>query len=220
MDDCEAAHGLLAQDVNALSSFAFVLAGVAVVAAVRRGRLRPPAAWFAVLATGEGAGSLLFHGAPSRLADLAHDAPLLGLVAYGAGWHVGRARSPAAADRWAVAASVAALAVAGVAWLVDVGATTGLTVVLVAAGGLSAMAPSARRLAAESGAAAVWTPGLLVAGAAGIAAWFAGRSTSPWCDPTSWWQPHAVWHVVAAGLLAAWIVRTAANRGDGAVTAS
>ena len=38
--------------------------------------------------------------------------------------------------------------------------------------------------------------GLVVAG---LAAYVAGRSASPFCDPHSWIQPHAAWHVLAAG---------------------
>ena len=31
-----------------------------------------------------------------------------------------------------------------------------------------------------------------------IVAYVAGRSGSPWCRPTSLWQPHAAWHVLSA----------------------
>jgi hypothetical protein len=31
-----------------------------------------------------------------------------------------------------------------------------------------------------------------------------GRTASPWCDPDSLLQGHAVWHLLAAAALAAW----------------
>jgi hypothetical protein len=44
----------------------------------------------------------------------------------------------------------------------------------------------------------------LAAGAAGVACWWAGRSTSPWCDPDRLLQPHAAWHLLGAAALACW----------------
>jgi hypothetical protein len=56
----------------------------------------------------------------------------------------------------------------------------------------------------------IWrtAPGRLSAAllAAALAAYAAGRTGSPLCDPDSWIQLHAVWHVLAAGsaLALAW----------------
>jgi hypothetical protein len=44
----------------------------------------------------------------------------------------------------------------------------------------------------------------LAAAAAGAACWWAGRTTSPWCDPDSLLQPHAAWHLLGAFALATW----------------
>jgi hypothetical protein len=44
----------------------------------------------------------------------------------------------------------------------------------------------------------------LAAAAAGAACWWAGRTTSPWCDPDSLIQCHAAWHLLGATALAAW----------------
>jgi hypothetical protein len=44
----------------------------------------------------------------------------------------------------------------------------------------------------------------LAATAAGLACWWAGRTTSPWCDPDRLLQPHAAWHLLGAAALAAW----------------
>jgi hypothetical protein len=44
----------------------------------------------------------------------------------------------------------------------------------------------------------------LASAAAGAACWWAGRTASPLCDPRSLLQPHAAWHLLGAGALAAW----------------
>jgi hypothetical protein len=44
----------------------------------------------------------------------------------------------------------------------------------------------------------------LASAAAGAACWWAGRTASPLCDPGSLLQPHAAWHLLGAGALAAW----------------
>jgi hypothetical protein len=49
-----------------------------------------------------------------------------------------------------------------------------------------------------------------------VAAYVAGRSGSPWCRPSSIWQPHAAWHVLSAlglGAAAALVSRPAGRRG-------
>ena len=42
--------------------------------------------------------------------------------------------------------------------------------------------------------------------AAGAVCWWAGRTSSPWCDPDRLLQPHAAWHLLGAAALAAWAV--------------
>ncbi len=54
--------------------------------------------------------------------------------------------------------------------------------------------PGGRRVAAVAAAAA----------AIGLAAYAAGRTGSPLCDPDALAQPHAAWHAAAATSLAAW----------------
>lgn len=50
------------------------------------------------------------------------------------------------------------------------------------------------------------TPVVLAAGLAVMAsaAYAAGRTSAPWCDPESWAQPHAAWHILVACALALW----------------
>lgn len=57
-----------------------------------------------------------------------------------------------------------------------------------------AFAPDARR--------AVQVAAMALAG--GAAAYALGRTGSPACDPESWLQPHAAWHVAMAVGLGAW----------------
>jgi hypothetical protein len=44
----------------------------------------------------------------------------------------------------------------------------------------------------------------MAAAAAGAAAWWLGRTASPWCDPDSPLQAHAAWHLLGAAALACW----------------
>jgi hypothetical protein len=44
----------------------------------------------------------------------------------------------------------------------------------------------------------------LAAAVVGAACWWAGRTTSPWCDPDALLQLHAAWHLLGAAALAAW----------------
>ncbi len=43
-----------------------------------------------------------------------------------------------------------------------------------------------------------------VLGALAVAAYAAGRTGSPLCDPGSWVQPHGAWHMLSAAALAIW----------------
>jgi hypothetical protein len=49
-------------------------------------------------------------------------------------------------------------------------------------------------------------------GAAGLAAYVAGRTGGPLCRPESLWQPHAAWHVLVAVALAAAVVAAGESR--------
>lgn len=49
-----------------------------------------------------------------------------------------------------------------------------------------------------------------VAIALGGVAWFLGRTDGPLCAPSSWFQWHAVWHVLAATAAASALVATTA----------
>ena len=165
--DCEqAVAGLLTQPINALSSLAFIPAGVLTVVAGMRatGLLRVQIAGFAGALIAVGLGSFAYHGPQPAWAGRAHDGSII--------------------------------------------------LALVSAILLTATAGGRRKR--------IWRTGLgrlsaaLVAAA--LAAYAAGRTGSPLCDPDSWIQLHAMWHVLAAGsaLALAWAAAAAhADRRNG-----
>jgi 1-acyl-sn-glycerol-3-phosphate acyltransferase len=203
------------QDVNAWTSFAYLLPAAVALRWAMRGRAGAAFWLFAALAALEAAGSVLYHGIGGDVAQALHDLPLLGLGGFVAGWHIGRARRDAdgasSAERLAVVGAVATTAVGGVAWLIapaSVSAVLGLAIVAVVTAEVTA---HRRRLPM------VWTgaPAALLAVAA--LAWVLGKDTSPWCDAASIVQWHGAWHVLSALVLAAWIERVGAaghGRGD------
>ena len=171
--DCEAiTSGVLGQPVNAVSTIAFLVAGVWVV---RRGS-RPR--WIGIALIATGLGSFLFHGPMPPGSELAHDVSLAWLLAviagHGTKWEnwaklptalilaVVTFLLPGVADPFAVLLSI--LAVGSVLWRDRSWATIGP---------------------------------LLMAGIAGIYGRL-GATGGPLCNPSSLWQPHAVWHVLAA----------------------
>jgi 1-acyl-sn-glycerol-3-phosphate acyltransferase len=213
--DCEDTTGTIAQDVNSWTSFGFLAGAAVLVVALLAGRARR-ATWVLVAALAiEGVGSILFHGSPSDLAQVLHDAGLLALLGFVAGWHVGRLRpgghdlgSTISADRSAVAGAAIGAALGCLVLVAPALSTIGtgvLAIVVVAA------EVGARR----RGRAPVWRLGLVVLGGIAVATWFAGRSDAPTCDPQSWMQWHGVWHLMSALVVVAWADVTMGRRGDG-----
>ena len=81
--DCEAIRdGWLAQPTNAVSSLAYVAAGVWLGRrlATRPGGVTPLGAGYVVLLVGNGLGSFAYHGPQLTGAEVAHDIPAVGLV--------------------------------------------------------------------------------------------------------------------------------------------
>src|SRR5688500_11401708 len=112
--DCERiVGGALAQPVLAITSLAYVVAGIAVLWWATR--LRAPLAGTAgVVLVAVGAGSFAFHGPQPSWAGLAHDWPIIAVGAvYAAGlvW----SRRPQWRSTWAPAAGVFALGLAAYA---------------------------------------------------------------------------------------------------------
>jgi len=176
--DCELVRGaLIGQPANTITTVAFVIAGLAVAS-------RADMRWVGVAMIATGVGSLLFHGPMPPGSEWAHDTSLAWLILVVAGW--GRRW-----ERWTrlpglillglifVAAPVAADPVA----VALIAATVGL--ILIADRSTHSLGP------------------LALLGAAAIVGRL-GATGGPLCDPTSLWQPHALWHVAAAGSVAWW----------------
>jgi len=196
--DCELRDDwLLEQDVNAWTSLAYVAAGAVLVGEVRRRRLPPAVYALAAMAIAEGFGSLAYHGADSDVGQFLHDVPLIGVLGFVAGWHVGRLRS--VADRGALVGTAIGLVVSSVMWAVTPGAVNiavATAVVVIAAGSWQARRWRMTR---------VWTGPVLVLGVTAIVFWAIGTPGSPACDADSWLQPHGVWHVLTALVALAWV---------------
>lgn len=184
--------GWLGQPANTVTSVAFVVAGVAIVLA-RRGGLSPAhRAWYAVLVTAVGIGSVIQHGPHPPWQAYAHDLPLATVLAFVA--------ADAAADlsgrRWL-----------SWAWL----PVPGVMVLAVAAGADASVAVQAA-LAVLAIGLGLWRAArrptlrrtILVALALLAAGALVGSVTdrTSLCQPDSLLQGHAAWHVLSA--LALW----------------
>ena len=152
---------------------------------------------FAFVVAAEGVGSWLYHGAASDLSQYLHDVPLIGALAFVAGWHLGRLVG--ASDRGSIVGLVVGVAVASALWAIAPGATNATAGVAVVAIVVASL------IARRRGLPGVWSPALLVLGAIAIATWLLGRPDSPVCDDGSWLQPHGLWHAMTAVLALAWV---------------
>lgn len=173
--DCELIRSdLWGQPANAISSLAFLVAGIALL------RSRPVIGW---LTCGVAAGSFLFHGPMPAGAEWAHDtslaALLLGLMLEG---------SP--------------LALAGLGTVT--GALFGLFPVITDASIIVLAVLAAGVLVRRGDLAAPQTKaaGAILAGSGAVAA--LARTGGPLCRPGSWLQGHALWHIGAACALYIW----------------
>lgn len=185
--------GPLLEPIAAYTSAAFVLAALAIVALAARARgLDRTRVVFAVLVAGIGVGSFIQHGPNPAYADLLHDLPLLGTLAFVA------ADSLAALVRrervwwWWAAPTVAAVPLILAAPL----AGDGAQVVVAAAAVVLTLARARRERPVRRRVG--WAVGLL---AVGSIIGTLSRGGWPLCDPESLWQGHAVWHVLAAAAL-------------------
>jgi 1-acyl-sn-glycerol-3-phosphate acyltransferase len=198
--DCEVRDDwFLEQDVNAWSSLGYLVAGMVLAWEVYRSRLPRAVYALGLLAAVEGVGSFLYHGAASDISQFLHDVPLIGALAFVAGWHVGRLRDRA--DTGALVGTVVGVAVSMALWAWAPDATN------IAVGVAVAVIVVASSAARARGLTAVWSLPLFVLGGVAIAMWVAGTPDSPVCDQDSWVQPHGVWHVLTAVLALAWVDR-------------
>lgn len=176
--DCEMlVEGFLKQPANALTTLAFVVAGVFVL-------IRPRMRWVGWGLVATGVGSFIFHGPMPSWGEWIHDVTMVWLILIIAGlgrrWErftqlpglaalsVLLAFTPALGDPLAVA--LTALAVVGLMW--------------------------------RDRSPALFGSMMLLAGAAVLGRM--GTSEGPWCEPDSFLQPHGAWHVGAAIAVAWW----------------
>lgn len=180
--DCELiGPGFLGQPVNALTAlvFVFVVVGLWVMR-------RSPARWigFGMIATG--VGSFLFHGPMPTGSEWAHDVSLAWLILLIAG-------TGQSWERWT---HLPGLAVLGVLFAVAPGVADPVAVALVVVAAIFQVRRDPRSTLILLGA----------VGALGILGRL-GATGGPLCDPDSLLQPHGLWHVGAAVMVAWWALR-------------
>jgi 1-acyl-sn-glycerol-3-phosphate acyltransferase len=201
--DCETRDSWFwQQDVNTVTSFAYVVVGAVVLGAVVRRRLPRAFAVLGVTAALAGFGSVWYHADSGDVGHAVHDVGLLAMLGFLAGWHVGRLLDATGAG--AIVGAVLAAVAGGVAFPFSGASTNVLVGVAVAALVTSELAARVRGLPP------VWTAPLVVLVAVAGGVWALGTPDSPICDDASLLQPHGVWHVLSAMTVLAWADRATA----------
>ena len=208
LGDCEAIHsGFLAQPVNAWSSLAFAVVGLAVgmSAGAAKDRERIDRAVFGLLLVATGIGSFFFHGPRPPFGQFLHDAGFLATL-----WFLLTANLTGAygiSDRDTRIAEGAGIAVIAAILGLAPGATNVMAVILVV--GLIVGDIALRRQSPPS---PRWYATALVALGIGFAMFLAGRTGSPLCDSMRLLQAHAGWHMLAAVFLGSYFFATVPAR--------
>lgn len=198
--DCEAiTEGLLAQPVNALSSVAYIIAGLWLVSRAVRNRAAETVTQivFGLTLSGVGAGSFAFHGPMPPGARLVHDLTIAAVFA------VILARGVGSLWRWSepsvVAGFIGITAAAGAVMALSPGTGAVLSgLVGVAAVGIEVFVYRTGRRGPLSSRLARWllviVALLIVAGLVQLL----GRTGALLCNPDSAYQAHALWHILTA----------------------
>lgn len=202
--DCEAVRaGWLGQPANTLSSLAFLVVGGWLLARARHAPARAAELrLFAASAIATAVGSVAFHGPNPSWGQWAHDTPiaaglLLATVVDIAAF-TGRRR------RELVAWLAGSAAIGLLLWFVPDAQRVVFGVLGVGFGGLELIAVRRRMRPWPGGHDfGLW---MSVAGtfAVGVGAFFLGRMPA-FCDPTSSFQLHAVWHLLQAFTIGAYV---------------
>ena len=189
--------GLLREPISAVSSLAFVVAGIAVLLRARRATSAPArnraVVILGALMIGVGLGSVAQHGPNPWWADLAHDLPLLATLAFlgadAVADLIGRHRQ----WWWWLGPTLALVPLIHLAPRAGDLAQVGVAVIAIALGVARAVRrPPLRR-------ATWWALGTLaVSGVTGRLSDTGG----PLCFPGGWWHGHTFWHVGASVALA------------------
>lgn len=208
--DCEAIHeGFLSQPSNAISSLAFVLAAAWI--ARRAARVPSERAELLVLAAivaANGSGSFGFHGPFGASFRWFHDLSALSIPLFVAVHDAGLVRGTPIRTRMVeIGAGVAVIGASLAIWphlLVPFGV---MGAVAAGLGELAAFRAGYRPRPRHATGMQLLAWGVVL-GALTVAglAFLLGRSTSPWCHPSSLLQAHAAWHVLvaAASVAYAW----------------
>lgn len=195
--DCELIHsGLLVQPVNALTSLAFVIVGLAVAFRGRRGPTSRAMA-FAALLVAVGIGSLAFHGPQLPGAQLLHDTSIHLLLAFVVLYRLGDGPDGVSAGALAMVGAASVLVVVALP-----GFAAAITAMLTATAVLVEVRWHARTSQARHEPRVTWAL-VAVLAVAGVC-FVLGRTGAPTCDPLGVLQFHGLWHVGAATALGLW----------------
>ena len=206
--DCEEiGTGFLAQPVNAITSLAFTVVGLAMIgwARVAVGRERTVRWLFVLAMAATGLGSFLYHGPQWTGSRFLHDVTFLAVLA------ILVVADMAAARRWRD--RTMALALGGVVALSSVILLIAPDITNVLTGiGLVLLAGSDLMLFGRSGRGSPWYLAAIAMFALALVALVLGRTGSPVCEPGTVLQAHGLWHLLAAGALGAYAVATGERR--------
>jgi predicted membrane channel-forming protein YqfA (hemolysin III family) len=192
---CEAfSAGIILQPINTLSSLALIATGLWLVWRVPIGAVdRLRRLIYAATVVGLGIGSAAFHASATQWGGWAD---LLGIhVFLGTILVIELAVLGDRTDRWVARTVVIGGAAGGIVlWFLDNGLGKYTAGALIVAIGVAewrirqhALRPSRRWL--------WWAVGLF---GVGLGLQWLGRGGGPWCEPDAVFQPHAMWHIVAA----------------------
>lgn len=206
--DCETiANTVLAQPVNAFSSFAFSIVGIGIIAWAQsvRGVERELRIVFGTILILTGIGSYLFHGPQPPVSQFLHDITFLAALFLIVVAHIATGLSWSRPALWGVFA--AAMLVVSVILVVYPQATNTLMVAAVAGVVLAHLVmrrvgPASLQLLLSA----------ILAMALGVTFFVLGRAGGPICDPGSVFQGHAMWHILSAVGIGAYFVATSPPR--------
>jgi len=199
--DCEhIGRGLLAQPANALSSLAYVLAGVLLLwrALAGRSSAQFAPAVYAGTVIGVGIGSAAFHGPMPAWGRFTHDLSIATVLAFVIGYDVALVRGAPVSTGLALFGGLAGACALVLALLPDAGNALDAVLIAGAIGAEIGASRSAAGRATPDG--RVW---ILIVGVVAIGALLnaLGRTDAPLCEPEAPVQLHAVWHVLTAFVL-------------------